>query len=157
GAKDYSMTNSKNCFHGICYALIGGEYGVVEKLAELMWDPPKASYIGPYSEICTPNDQHLAYAVKELCFDRPAQALKQLKPVMYQTREKGPAAMAKMVRGMVEKDEVFFTEGLQELLRWYAKWAAHPSRNYPWITYFCLPGVGLSILAVRRGLVKKSD
>jgi hypothetical protein len=158
GTKDYSLTNSKDCFEGICLALIGGQYETVVNLAGLMWDPPKANYVGPRSEVCTVNEQYFAYAVKEFLLGHPDQALKELKPVMYQTSEKGPAAMAKMVRGLVEKNDVFFTEGLQEFLYWYAKWARHRSRSFlPWISYFSLPAVGLCILAVRQGLVKKSD
>jgi len=76
--RDYSLTNSHDCFEAICVALIAGEYKIVDKLAKLMWDPPNASYISIHSEYITPNRIHLAYAVKHLLQENPTEAYKEL-------------------------------------------------------------------------------
>jgi hypothetical protein len=157
GSKDYSLTNSKECFKSICIALMAGEYPDAEKLAELMWDPPNASYIGPRSEVCTPNQQHLAYAIKYLLLGQLEAIHKELKQIRCRKGEEHLAAMAKMASGLVEKNEVFFTEGLGELLHWHQGQVKHPRNKFDPEMFMCIPALGLSILAVRRGLFKKTE
>lgn len=65
GDKDYSLTNSVSGLQGMYLALIVGDKARARHLAEMVWDPPAASYIGPDSEICTPDQQHLAYAANK--------------------------------------------------------------------------------------------
>jgi hypothetical protein len=153
GTRDYSLTNSQDCFQSICLALIAGEYETADKLADLMWDPPGASYIGLRSEVCTPNQQHLAYALKHLLQNHPETADKELKQVWQRKNEEQVAFMAKIVRGLVEKNDVFFAEGLQELLFWHRKQVKKPYNQMNPEMYFCLPALGLSVLAVRGGRV----
>jgi hypothetical protein len=155
GSKDYSLTNSRDCFNSICVASIAGEHSNAEKLAALMWDPPKASYIGPRSEVCTPNQQHLAYAVKHLLQDQPEELQQELKQVRYRKQEEQITFLAKMVRGQAENNDAFFLEGLQQLLYWHQTQVKHPSNKFNPEMFFCIPAVALSILAVRRGLVRK--
>lgn len=158
GTKDYSLTNSQACFESICLALIAGEHATAERLADLMWDPPNASYIGLRSETCTPNQQHLAYAVKHLMQNRPTEAEKELKRIGGQRKnEQQTAFMAKMVGGLVEKSSGPFLDALQELLYWHGKQARMRNNQLNPEMYFCLPAVGLSILAVRGGLLKKNE
>jgi immunity protein 49 of polymorphic toxin system len=157
GTRDYSLTNSRDCFQDICLALIGGEYATAEKLAGLMWDPPRASYIGPRSEVCTPNQQHLAYAVKELLHNHPEAAQKELKRIGCRKSEEQVAFLAKMVGGLAERDGASFLEGLQELLRWHRKQVKKPYNQKDPEMYFCVPALGLSVLAVRGGLLQKAE
>ena len=68
--------------------------------------------------------------------------------------EKHVAALGKMVRGLADRNDAIFNEGLLELLfvhRRNIRQGDGPQR------FFSLAGVGLSILAVRRGLLKQSD
>jgi hypothetical protein len=157
GSKDYSLTNSQACLQGICLTLIAGEYATAEKLAELMWDPPNASYISPRSETCTPNQQHLAYAVKQLLENHPEAAQEELKQVRYRKDEEQVAFMAKMVRGLVRRDAGSLSEGLQDLLGWHRKEVQEPYNRRNPEMYLSLPALGLSILAVRGGLLQKSE
>jgi len=152
GAKDYSPTNSKDCFEGICMALVAGDYAIAEKLADHMWDPPNATYIGVHSEVCTPNQQHLAYAVRHLLQDRPDEVRKELKRVRCRKKEDQVAIMATMVGGLSEKNEVLFLDGLQELLCWHREQVKHPSNKNEPEMYLCIPGLALCVLAGRRGL-----
>jgi hypothetical protein len=157
GTKDYSSTNSHDCFEAICIALIAGEYDIVDKLAELMWDPPNASYISIHSEYITPNRIHLAYAVKHFLQNNPTEAPKELRRITFRKADQETTYMAKMVRGLVDNNDAFFTEGLLELLYWHRKQAKKPNKQKDPEMYFCLPAVALCILAVRRRLVKKDE
>ncbi|MBI3409143.1 MAG: hypothetical protein HY040_12420 [Planctomycetes bacterium] len=157
GTKDYSFTNSKACFEGICIALIAAQYEIADKLTELMWDPPKARYIGPRSEVCTITQQHLAYAVKHLLLNQMDDAQKELRRFVWRSSEAG---IAKMVRGLAEKNDAIFVEGLLELLFWHRKEANESyeayNRDYS-ETYFSLPAAALSNLAVKQCLLKRRD
>jgi hypothetical protein len=159
GTKDYSLGNSRNCLEGIFYAWVGGEYGIVDQLAKLMWDPPKARYIGPKSEVCTTNQLHLSYAVKYLLLESPEEARKELARIPPRPRSADPETpyLAKMVRGLVENHCGFFTDGLQELLFWHQKQVDKPWNLTNPEMYFCLPAVALCILALRRCLIEKTD
>jgi hypothetical protein len=157
GTKDYSLTNSKDCFAGICYALIAGKHEIVEKLVELMWDPPNATYISVRSEYFTPNRIHLAYAVKHLLQENAPGAHQELGRVRFRKPDQEASYMARMVRGLLDRNAEFFAEGLDQLLLWHGRRAKHPyNKNNPEM-YFCLPAVALCILAMRRGLVKKTE
>lgn len=157
GTKDFSETNSNDCLEGICLALIAREKAIAEKLAELMWDPPRADYIGPRSEVCTHNQQRLAYAVKGLLQKHPDEVEKELKGIFCRKGEERIAAMSKMVQGLAKKSDGIFNEGLLELLFWHKKEAKNPINNTDPRMYFCVPAVGLSILAVQQGLIKESE
>jgi hypothetical protein len=154
GTKDYSLTNSHDCFETICMAMIAGEYELADKLAELMADPPDAEYIGPRSEVCTNNQQHLAYAVKHLFRNDPDGIDQELRRIWTRKGEQQVGAVGKMVRGLAEKNDTLFGEGLLELLFFHRKAARledGPQR------FFSLAAVGLSVLAVQRGLLRKAD
>jgi hypothetical protein len=122
-----------------------------------MWDPPKANYIGLNSEVCTPYQQHLAYALKHLLLSQPEQVKKELGRVGHRRGEEQVAAMARMVQGLAENNDAWFAEGLVELLFWHHKDARKSHRQTDPERFFSLAGVGLSILSVRRGLLKKSE
>jgi hypothetical protein len=64
---------------------------------------------------------------------------------------------AKMVRGLAENSEALFNEGLLELLSWHRKEVKQPWNKTNPEMYFCMPAVALCILAIRRGLVQKSE
>ena len=153
GTEDYSMTNSRDCLKAICMASIAGKYTLVQQLAERMRDPPKATYIGPNSEVCTSNQQSLAYAVKHLIQNNLESVDTELRRISNRKGEQQVAATAKMVRGMAQKSDALFNEGLLELLFFHRKGVRReddPQR------YFSLAGLGLSALALRDGLVSKS-
>jgi hypothetical protein len=156
GPKDFSTTNSWQCFQGVCLALAAGEYARSDELAKAIWDPPGAKYIGPRSEVCTSNQQRLAYAVKHFFSGHNGEADKELSRVWPSGREEEAASLEKMIRGLLEMNDARFQEGLLELLFWHAKQVKQCRRISAPDLYFCLPAVGLSILAVRRQLVLKS-
>jgi hypothetical protein len=154
GTRDYSLTNSHDCFKAICMASIATNDALARQLAELMGDPPNADYIGPRSEVCTINQQSLAYAVKHLFQNNSEGVDEELRRISNRKGEQRVAAMARMVRGLAENSDALFNEGLSEVLFFHRKAARRddgPQR------FFSLEGVGLSTLALRRGLVEKAD
>src|SRR5207245_484707 len=71
--------------------------------------------------------------------------------------EEQVAAMAKMVRGLAAENDAVVTEGLLELLFWHRNEVKKPYNKIDPKLYFCLPAVGLSILAVRPRILQKSQ
>jgi hypothetical protein len=152
GTKDYSLTNSRDCLRAICMALIASNYALAQQLAELMWDPPKADYVGPDSAVCTTNQQSLAYAVKHLFQNDSEGVDKELRRISNRKGEQQAAAMGKMVRGLAENSDALFNDGLLEVLYLHRKAARREDRPQG---FFSLEAVGLSTLALRGGLVEK--
>ena len=69
---DQSLTNSRRGLEAMELALAAGAPDLARALAPLVWDPPGASYLGPTSVVCTPADQRLAYALRDLLLGRAA-------------------------------------------------------------------------------------
>jgi hypothetical protein len=153
--KEYSTTNSQNCFEAICVSLVAGEWMIARGLAELMWDPPNADYIGPKSEVCTTSQQSLAYATRYLLLEQPAEIEKELRRLGPGKREQQIAALAKMVRGLAQDSDAIFNEGLLELLFLHGRFARRRDHETDPHRFFSLAAAGLSILAIRRGLITK--
>lgn len=63
---DESLTNSRRALEALELALACGAHDLATALAPLVWDPPDATYIGPSSVVCTPEEQRLAYALRDL-------------------------------------------------------------------------------------------
>ena len=68
---DYSLTNPADGLQGLFLALIVGDLQLARSIAEMMWDPPDAEYIHPKSDVCTTDQQHLAYAIKHVVLGDP--------------------------------------------------------------------------------------
>lgn len=63
---DESLTNSRRALDALELGLACGAHDLATALAPLVWDPPGATYIGPNSVVCTPEEQRLAYALRDL-------------------------------------------------------------------------------------------
>jgi len=85
--KDYSLSNSKDNCYGVCIASTTGDWDMATLLASLAWDPPSAPYITANSEVCRPHDTHLAYAMKHLLSEQPADALAALNKLRVSSRD----------------------------------------------------------------------
>jgi len=156
--KDYSLGNSRDNFRGVTAALAAGEFDLAQRIAALALDPPDASYLGPSSEVCTPSDQRVAYAVRHLYADEADAALDllaRLRPSKRDERVADHADVARMVRALALGDAGLFLGGLGDLLAWH-RMTATKKWNYNDHDYIlCLPGLGLSALAIRRGLIAR--
>ena len=76
---DESLTNSRRALEALELALAGRAHDLATTLAPLVWDPPDATYIGPTSVVCTPEEQRLAYALRDLLVNaQPSDAIRAL-------------------------------------------------------------------------------
>lgn len=160
GTKDFSLANSSKGLRSVHYALIGGQDALAAELAALIWDPPNADYIGPRSEVCTPNDQRLAYAVRELFAGSEEGVLSELKGVRVgRIKAKDIAILnyAMMIRSLVTQDAAAFHDALGDYLAWHLRWARDEQNIDKADFFLCIPGLGLSKLALQRGLITIDD
>jgi hypothetical protein len=124
----------------------------------MIWDPPDANYIGPKSEICTPDQQHLAYAVKHLLLADPDACLKELTLVNPRTATVDVQRQAEMVQAIALKQPDVFLRSLEALLEWHEKTAARriKQKHADYADFFLsIPGLGLVALALHSGLVQR--
>ena len=75
---DHSLTNPNSALQALELALACGASEIAVSLAKYVWDPPYASYIAPDSVVCSPEDQHLAYALRELLSGKYKSGLEEL-------------------------------------------------------------------------------
>lgn len=149
GEVDYSLTNSRTGFRAILLGLLTPERDLAHNIAELVFDPVNADYIGPNSEVCTPNEQHVAYALKSYLLNDSAEASVQLKVI-----EDPPEYMAHqvlMIQALIDKNPLGFLSGLKQLLREHRRWAEIDSHQYE--GFLCLASLGLSAAALLAGVI----
>lgn len=152
GSKDYSLTNSRSGLKAIYMALASGHVLVAHRLAQLIWDPPHADYVGEKSEVCTPADHHLAYAVKHFILGDEEAALEELTAV--ESHRSDIALQVSIFGALLNRDVKQFLESLRLLLKWHEKEAKKKSNRTATDLYLALPAIGLSILALRAGLIR---
>lgn len=158
GVKDFSVTNSKTAFEGICGAFTARDHSAALRLAELMWDPPKANYVGPRSEVCTYNDQRLAYAVKSLLKGNGEAVEAELAQIKALNVRQDPIILlTNLVRTLSRKDVPTFLTVLQDRLNWHQEAATKPANHRRSEFYLDLYAIGLSAIAVRMGLIDKNN
>ena len=155
---DYSQPNAADGLQGIYLALFAGDLDLARSIAEMLWDPPDAEYIHSGSEVCTPDQQHLAYAVKHLLLGEPETCLKELSRVDSRTATVDVQRQAEMVRAIARQQPDVFLRSLQALVDWHAKTAPRMiKRKHPdYSEYFLsIPGLGLVALAKVQGVIEE--
>jgi hypothetical protein len=151
GSKDYSLTNSRSGLKAMYMALASGHVLVAQRLAQLIWDPPDADYIGDESEVCTPDDQHLSYAVKHYILGEEAKAHEELRRVGSGRQE--IALQVPVVRALLDGNGDGFLTVLHAYLKWHEREAKKKSNRTETDLYLSLSALGLSVLALRAGIV----
>lgn len=148
---DSSLTNSRRGLAAMYAALAAGERELAERIAEFVGDPPDASYVGPESEVITPDEQELAYGLK-------AFLLGQLAVAVFHTAglNQSPAlihAQARAIQALVNEDPDEFLDALQGLLAAHAIDASQEERAREPRRLMCLPCLGLAAIALQAQLV----
>jgi hypothetical protein len=152
GTMDYSSTNSQKGYLAVCAAQIGGDDELAGRLAALIWDPPDADYIGRRSEVCTPNDQRLAYALRELFAGNNDGVRAELQGIRAGLKESYDTDQATMIRALVTGDTYGFRDALDSYLDWHRR-RALDKRNIDRVDfYLSLPALALCGQAVRRNV-----
>ncbi len=157
GHKDYSLTNSRSHYLAVCKALISGEDALADQLALSIWDPPDASYLGANSVVCTTNEQHLAYALREMFKGDADAAHSELIKVRPRKLNDRVASEGKMLRGLIDEDAAVFLDGLRSLLALHARDATRDENRTDSSFFICIPALGLCKLALRRRLLQREQ
>src|SRR5262245_14078541 len=130
-------------------ALVAGDLDLAEQIAGLVGDPPDASYIGPNSEVCTPEEQQLTYTLKALLLGQDAvtafyaTGLGHAPPLIRH--------QAAAMNALICQDQNAFLDALHDLLEAHAAWASDERNAREPRRLMCLPGLGLSALALESG------
>lgn len=153
---DFSLTNSHTALMGFYYGYISGQHEIAEKIAESIWDPEKARYIGPRA-YCTMDHHHLAYSLRYYLAGEEDEAHDRLKIIFPDKGNQSVFLQSRMLKAILEKDPEEFLDSNQELIAYQKKWQKRKiSAGYPEF-YLCTESLGLSELAVRRGLCDYED
>jgi len=151
GGQDNSLTNSRRGLVAMYTALTAGDSELAERTAGLVGDPPGASYLGPDSVVCTPDEQQLAYALKALLLGQTAVAAFQAA-----VPDSAPPAIrhqATAMQAMVGQNPQLFLDALDALLVTHGREAADIRHQREPRYFLSLPALGLAALAITSGLV----
>lgn len=162
GAVDFSKTNPVDGLLGLYLALIIGNMQLAQHIAQLMWDPEDATYIAPDSEVCTPDEQHLAYAVKHLILKDDQAALTELAAIKLKSAivraygsQRDVKRQVAIVRAIAYGEKADILGGLHDLIEWHTKVARQEANRKNPAFFFSVPGLGLLALAAAKGVVEK--
>jgi hypothetical protein len=153
--QEYATGHSCSTYLAICMAETSGEGDLARALAPFVWDPPGASYVAPNSVICTTDQQTIAYTLKHVVLNRDADAQEQLRRL---TRVPEDVIGDKlMIRGIIERDRGRVLDGHSRVLAWHERVAAEKANYRVAKYYLSLPALGLSAVALQRGVVALND
>lgn len=108
---DASLTNSRDGLAALELALACGARDLATTLAPLIGDPPGARFPSPGSEVCTPDDQAVAYALRDFLLNRPT-APNALDPSSFAPKR---AASLEALRALREDEGGAFLSALEKL------------------------------------------
>ena len=151
--RDFSLGNSHTTLCTIYLALAKGDVRAAKELARGVWDPDDATYIGVDSEVCTPSQQHLAYALRDCLTKDHDKADSEFRKIAAPTID--VSMQAAMVGALVNRDASRFVEKLEGLLTWHEEHARHGDNLYDPTYFFCLPATGLTSLALGMGVISE--
>jgi hypothetical protein len=155
GAIDDSLTNSRRGLEAMYVAMVTGDEALARQIAAHVWDPPGASYIGPESRVCTPEDQQLSRAVKALLLDRRSSALSQ--PYVGRPVTSSAKAQAEVIDTLMAGLKTGFIDRLADLLEWHRGQIADAANQKDVELLFSVPGLALCRQALGRGLIELSE
>lgn len=161
--RDDSLGNARKNLLYTCAGLAAGEFELAGRIAAMAGDPPGARWVGPRSWVCTPNDQHVAYALKHLLAgdrDRVLAEIAKVRPSKYEADASGynpdaidHADLVKLIRALAVGELDLFIEGLQGLLDWHEQ--ASLKDDAPLDVLLSVHGTGLTALALKRGWISR--
>lgn len=152
-ATDASLTNSRRGLLAMQVALIAGDSSLVEQIATMVGDPPDATYIGPDSEVCTLEEQGLAYALKGHLLGQDAVAffytagLRAAQPSVRQ--------QAVTIEALINRDAGTFLAALGDLLVAHAVAASYLHNAPEPRCLINLPALALATLAIQSNVIDR--
>jgi len=144
---------SWDTFETTCVALAIGHSSAARKIAGFIADAPDANYIGRNSEVCTPEQQKVAYAFRDVYLGNPAPTLGDMGRISLLWKVRGfpkdVAYVAGIVRAWSSSDKKGALESLSSLIQWHAH--AHDETDRGGFLF--LVPLGLSALLISCDLV----
>jgi hypothetical protein len=154
GTKDFSVTNSARNLIVTTIGLSAGRLDLAREISLKAWDPPDADYLSAsYGDLCTRNDQRLAYALREYHAGKDAECLSYLQQVRALPRHIDVWAKVNMIRSIVERKEEPFIEAVNDYLSWFEKQAKKIDNEYDPQFFLATLPIGLSVLACHAGIL----
>jgi hypothetical protein len=150
-AADASLTNSRRGLLAMQVALIAEDSYLVQQIATMVGDPPDAAYIGPSSEICTPEEQGLAYSLKAYLLGQYALAFSCAADVTAAQPLIRQEAVA--IEALINRDTGAFVAALSDLLTVHAAAASDPRSAREPRCLINLPALALTALAIQSALL----
>jgi hypothetical protein len=155
GTTDDSLTNSRRGLQAMYIALIAGGETLARQIAAHIWDPPGATYIGPESEVCTPDEQQFAYALKALLLDKKSDALIHLHA--RRPASSSAQAQAEFIETLITNRKAEFIARLNDLLDWHHGQIVDAENQKNIDLFFSVPGLALCRRALGCGLTEPSE
>lgn len=155
GSTDDSLTNSRRGLQALYVGLIARGQTLAQQIARHISDPPGAAYIGPDSEVCTPDDQQLAYAMKALLLENQRDALSQIR--FRSLASPTAQSQAAVIEALITNRKAEFTASLNELLNWHGGQIDDPENQKDILLYFSIPGLALCGQALASALVERGE
>jgi hypothetical protein len=155
GKLDASLTNSRRGLLAMQLALVAGDPSLVEQIAAMVGDPPDATYIGPDSEVCTTEEQGLAYAVKAYLLGQTAVAYFHTAGLAGSSSPIREQAVA--IDALIDRDQRAFLSVLDELLAAHTEAARDPRRVHEPRFLVAIPALALAALANGSGVIDASQ
>jgi hypothetical protein len=153
GTKEFSLGNAGDSYRATFLALISGQPELARRVALQIWDPPKPGWVGYHKyATCTINEQRLAFALRKFYEGDDEGALKLVRMIGPTRQERGGVLeQAAMWKALLEANPTRFTNALTDLLHVHKKGALMDKTDSN--RFVCVAGLGLSVLALSRGLV----
>jgi hypothetical protein len=144
-------------FESACVPLAIGDFASAAQIAERIEDPPDADYIGRRSEVCTPEQQKVAYAFRDIYLNRtPATAGDLFRiSLLWKARgfQKNVAYYAGILRAVLTSDAKAVFDGFTSLLYWHAHEAGQDWRNTERESFLYIQPLGIAVFLISRGLL----
>lgn len=155
GGRDFSLGNSRVGLEGMYLALLLNDLELATNIADLVWDPLDADYIGPDSEVCTPNQQHMAYGLRDFLHGKEKNANEALDIV--NTSPPDTFYQAQILKALIQSNSTKFLQQLDSLLSWHEKEAKKEENEKVPKYLMSIEGLGLSSLACINDVVNIDD
>ncbi|MFO0888491.1 MAG: hypothetical protein U0790_05005 [Isosphaeraceae bacterium] len=159
--RDFGTGCSWYGYETACLAHMVDARDLVGEITRLIWDPPDADYVGRRSEICTPEQQRIAYALRDLGTPAFEQSRPHLRRISEAWRVRGfpkPLAyQAGLLLAIGEGDGPGFLTRLDTLLAWHEQMAEREANRADRARFLCLPALGLGALALAGQTIHPDD
>ncbi len=150
---DFSIGNSARTYDFCAAAFLSQARSSVQHLAGKIWDPPNAPYVRWDSIYCTPNQQAIAYAFRELARGADEDGLSCLQNLREERLTELQRNEVLCLRGVAKGNESMIGFGIEELLNHHCAYANQKqNRNDP-DAFVCKAAVNTSALCLQRNLM----